>query len=250
MTATLPDFVIAAFITFCRVGGCFMVMPGLSSVRVPLQIRLFVAVAATLALLINMSDQVIPHTRQQPAGLVVLVISETLIGGLIGLMARFYVLALQFTASSISMMIGFNGGMGHAIEESEPQATLASLISFSALLVLFVLNFHHEIIKAIVLSYRLAPLDAFYNPQSGLVDLTDTLSEAFMVMLRLGSPFLAYSLLVNLAIGFVNKLTPQIPVYFISLPFVITGGMILLYLGAPVLLSLFADGFVSVTVRR
>lgn len=250
MTATLPDFVIAAFITFCRVGGCFMVMPGLSSVRVPLQIRLFVAVAATLALLINMSDEVIPHTRQQPAGLVVLVISETLIGGLIGLMARFYVLALQFTASSISMMIGFNGGMGHAIEESEPQATLASLISFSALLVLFVLNFHHEIIKAIVLSYRLAPLDAFYNPQSGLVDLTDTLSEAFMVMLRLGSPFLAYSLLVNLAIGFVNKLTPQIPVYFISLPFVITGGMILLYLGAPVLLSLFADGFVSVTVRR
>ena len=250
MTATLPDFVIAAFVTFCRVGGCFMVMPGLSSVRVPLQIRLFVAVAATFALLINMSDEVIPHTRQQPAGLVVLVISETLIGGLIGLMARFYVLALQFTASSISMMIGFNGGMGHAIEESEPQATLASLISFSALLVLFVLNFHHEIIKAIVLSYRLAPLDAFYNPQSGLVDLTDTLSEAFMVMLRLGSPFLAYSLLVNLAIGFVNKLTPQIPVYFISLPFVITGGMILLYFGAPVLLSLFADGFVSVTVGR
>jgi len=250
VTATLPDFVIAAFITFCRVGGCFMVMPGLSSARVPLQIRLFVAVAATFALLINMSDEVIPHTRQQPAGLVVLVISETLIGGLIGLMARFYVLALQFTASSISMMIGFNGGMGHAIEESEPQATLASLISFSALLVLFVLNFHHEIIKAIVLSYRLAPLDAFYNPQSGLVDLTDTLSEAFMVMLRLGSPFLAYSLLVNLAIGFVNKLTPQIPVYFISLPFVITGGMILLYFGAPVLLSLFADGFVSVTVGR
>ena len=44
MTATLPDFVIAAFVTFCRVGGCFMVMPGLSSARVPLQIRLFVAV--------------------------------------------------------------------------------------------------------------------------------------------------------------------------------------------------------------
>ena len=27
-----------------------------------------------------------------------------------------------------------------------------------------------------------------------------------MVMLRLGSPFIAYSLLVNLTIGFVNKL--------------------------------------------
>ena len=29
-------------------------------------------------------------------------------------------------------------------------------------------------------------------------------------MIRLGSPFIAYAILVNLAIGFVNKLTPQI----------------------------------------
>lgn len=250
MTATLPEFVIAAFIAFCRVGGCFMVMPGLSSVRVPLQIRLFVAVAATLALLINMSDAMIPYARETPVDLALLVVSETLTGGLIGLMARFYVLALQFTANAIAMMVGFNGGFGSAIEDNEPQATLASIVSFSALLVLFVLNFHHEIFKAIVLSYQLAPINAFFNPQSALVDLTDTLSEAFMVTLRLGSPFLAYSLLVNLAIGFINKLTPQIPVYFISLPFVIAGGLILMYFGIPVLLSLFADGFVSVTVQR
>ena len=46
-----------------------------------------------------------------------------------------------------------------------------------------------------------------------------------MVVIRLGSPFIAYAILVNLAIGFVNKLTPQIPVYFISLPFVIAGGL-------------------------
>ena len=250
MTATLPDLVIAAFITFCRVGACFMVMPGLSSARVPLQIRLFVAVAATLALLMNMSDQVIPYARQQPAELALLVISESLIGGLIGLMARFYLLALQFIASAISMMVGFNGGMGHSIAESEPESTLAALISFAGLMLLFVLDFHHEIVKALVLSYQLAPLNAFFNPQSSLVDLTDTLSEAFMVMLRLGSPFLAYSLLVNLAIGFVNKLTPQIPIYFISQPFVIAGGMIIFYFAVGTMLSLFVNGFVDLTLAR
>ncbi len=250
MTATLPDFIVAAFITFCRVGGCFLVMPGLSSARVPAQVRLFVAVGATLALLINMSDTILPYARDAPIDLVLLIVSETLTGALIGLMARFYVLSLQFIAGAISMMVGFNGGAGGAIEDNEPQGTLASIISFSALLVLFVLNFHHEIFKAIVLSYELAPVNAFFRPQSALVDLTDTLSEAFMIMLRLGSPFLAYSLLINLAIGFVNKLTPQIPVYFISLPFVITGGLILIYLGLPNLLSLFGDGFLSVTIQR
>ena len=90
----------------------------------------------------------------------------------------------------------------------------------------------------------------FFNPQAALVDVTDTLSESFMVVLRLGSPFVAYAILINLTIGFVNKLTPQIPVYFISLPFVVAGGLILIYFGIATMLSLFADGFVDITVGR
>ena len=37
--------VLALFAAFCRVGGCFMLMPGFSSARIPMQIRLFVSVA-------------------------------------------------------------------------------------------------------------------------------------------------------------------------------------------------------------
>lgn len=250
MTASLPDLVVAAFIAFCRVGGCFLVMPGLSSIRVPMQIRLFVAVAATFALLIHMWDAILPYVNGRPDALALLVVSESLIGVLIGLVARLYIMALQFIGAAIATMIGYSGSMGMSIEEAEPQAALAALLSFSALLVLFLLNFHHEIVKAIVTSYRVVPLNSFFNPQSALIDVTDTLSESFYVMLRLGSPFLAYSLLVNLAIGFVNKLTPQIPVYFISLPFVIAGGLILMYFGVSGFLSFFADGFVPTTIGR
>ena len=240
----------AAFIAFCRVGGCFMLMPGLASVRVPVQIRLFVAVAATFALLIHMWDAILPFVRQRPDALFLMIVSETLIGALIGLMARLYMLALQFMGSAIAMSIGYGGQMGPGIEESEPQAALAGILSFSALLLLFVLDFHHEIVKALVGSYRLVPVNALFDPRTALVDVTDTLSESFFVVLRLGSPFIAYALLVNIAVGFVNKLTPQIPVYFISLPFVIAGGLILIYFGAPVLLSLFADGFLPTTIGR
>ena len=240
----------AAFIAFCRVGGCFMLMPGLASVRVPVQIRLFVAVAATFALLIHMWDAILPFVRQRPDALFLMIVSETLIGALIGLMARLYMLALQFMGSAIAMSSGYGGQMGPGIEESEPQAALAGILSFSALLLLFVLDFHHEIVKALVGSYRLVPVNALFDPRTALVDVTDTLSESFFVVLRLGSPFIAYALLVNIAVGFVNKLTPQIPVYFISLPFVIAGGLILIYFGAPVLLSLFADGFLPTTIGR
>jgi flagellar biosynthesis protein FliR len=246
----LETIVIAAFLAFCRIGGCFLVMPGLASIRVAPQIRRFVAVAATGALLVHMWDAILPYASRRPDALLLLILSELLIGGLIGAMARFYMMALQFIGAAVAMMVGYGGVIGPAIEEPEPQAALAAIISFSALLLLFVLDFHHEIVRALVLSYQVAPPDLMFSPQGALTDLSDTVSEAFLVVLRLGSPFVAYAIIVNLAVGFVNKLTPQIPVYFISMPFVITGGLVLLYLGVDVLLTLFADGFVPVTIGR
>jgi hypothetical protein len=130
------------------------------------------------------------------------------------------------------------------------QKSMAELISFSALLLLFALNFHQEVIRALVTSYQVAPLNIFFNPQAALVDVADTLSESVFLVLRLGSPFVAYALLVNLTVGFVNKLVPQIPVYFISQPLIISGGIVLFYLAIATLLSLFADGFVDLTLAR
>ncbi len=67
MNELAQTVVIAAFLAFCRIGGCFMIMPGLSSIRLPLQIRLFVALAASGALLVALWDQIAPFVDRRPA---------------------------------------------------------------------------------------------------------------------------------------------------------------------------------------
>lgn len=250
MSILSQGVVIAAFLAFCRIGACFMLMPGLSSARVPAQVRLFVAIAATGGLLAFLWDSIFPHVDPRPSILVPMIVSELLVGGLIGAMTRLYMEALRFMGSAIAMLIGFGGSGGPAIEEPEPQAALAAIISFSALLMLFVFDFDHQIVRALVASYKVAPVDAFFNPQAALVDVTDTVSDTFFLVIRLGSPFVAYAILVNLTIGFVNKLTPQIPIYFISQPFIIAGGMIIFYFAVGTMLSMFVDGFVDLTLAR
>lgn len=250
LSALTQTSILAAFLAFCRVGACFMVMPGLSSVRVPMQVRLFTAIAVTIGLLTFLWDRIYPFVDPHPAVLVPMIASELLVGGLIGVMTRLYMEALRFIGAGLAMLIGFNTSGGTAIEEAEPQAPLAELISFSALLLLFAFDFHHEVIRALVASYSVAPLNVFFNPQAALVDVADTLSDAFFLIIRLGSPFIAYAILVNLTVGFVNKLTPQIPVYFIAQPLIIGGGIILFYFAVGTMLSLFADGFVDMALSR
>ncbi len=250
LSAITQTSILAAFLAFCRVGACFMVMPGLSSVRVPMHVRLFTAVAVTIGLLTFLWDRIYPFVDPHPAVLVPMIASELLIGGLIGIMTRLYMQALRFIGAGLAMLIGFNTAGGTAIEEAEPQAPMAELISFSALLLLFAFDFHHDVIRALVASYSVAPLNVFFNPQAALVDVTDTVSDAFFLVIRLGSPFIAYAILVNLTVGFVNKLTPQIPVYFIAQPLIIGGGFVLFYFAVGTMLSLFADGFADMALSR
>jgi hypothetical protein len=113
---TAESIVLAVFLAFCRIGACFMLMPGLASIRVPMQVRLYIAVAVSAALLAHLWDAIIPHVNNDASRLFTLIGSEVLIGAMIGLVARFYLLAAQFIASAVAMVSGFNAMAGVAID--------------------------------------------------------------------------------------------------------------------------------------
>ncbi len=246
----LSDATILAALAFCRIGGCFLVLPGLSSSRVPAQVRLLLVVAVTVALLAQIWTHLGSVSVDQPYQVARLMVAETIIGLFIGLSVRFYLLALGFMATAVGTVIGYGNLMGPGFEETEPQAAFGTMLTMAALLILFILDFHHAVIRSLVASYTVMPVVGVIDTEPLLSNLSETLQESFLLVLRLGSPFIAYALIVNLMIGVLNKLTPQIPIYFVSLPFLIMGGLVLLYFAVPSFLSLFVDGFFELKVIR
>ncbi|MCY1664687.1 flagellar biosynthetic protein FliR [Rhizobium sp. SL86] len=235
--------VLTLFLAFCRIGGCFMVLPGFSSARVPSNIRLFLSLGLSLAVMPVLWDTLYPRVSATPASMIGLIGSEMLIGIMYGMIARMYVLGLQFAGSILTMSIGFTAPGGHDVLEDMQETSLTSLITFSGLMLLFILDFHHMIFRALIDSYSVTPVGAVLEPQKLLITLTDTLRASTNIMLRLASPFLIYGLLFNVAVGLVNKLAPQVPVYFISTPYLITGGIFMMYLAIAAMIRQFADGF-------
>jgi flagellar biosynthetic protein FliR len=244
VTVIGPQAVLATFLLFCRIGACLMLMPGFSSPRVPVRVRLFLAIAVTLALAPLLADKVkaaIPGDT--PIAVLGLVGSETTIGATIGLMGRMFFLALQFAGSAIAMLIGLSNTPDAQIEEEEPMAGLTSLITLTAVVLLFVSDLHWEVLRALLESYAVVPVAGQLAANFSLIKLVDSLTDAFFLALRISAPFIIYSLTINLMFGILGKLTPQIPVYFISIPFVLAGGGVILYFAFDEFLQLFITGF-------
>lgn len=246
MSDIAADTVLAVFAIFCRIGACLMLMPGTSSSALPTQVRLFTAVALTFGL----SPLLLPAVRGavgdgQPFAVLSLVASELIIGAAIGLASRIYFLALQTLGTVMANSIGITAIPGLTFADEEAMPALASLISLSAVTLVFASGQHWELLGGLVRSYSVWPPSEGVTAAIRLTTLVDRLSASFMLALRVASPFLIYAVIVNLAVGFANKLTPTIPVYFISLPFVMAGGLILLHQIGGELLLQFLTAFVS-----
>ena len=232
------------FLVFCRIGGCLMIMPGFGSPRVPVQVRVFLAVSVTLAL----APIIIPEVegdlgKATPPAIAQLILSETMIGVVIGIMARIFFLALQFMGTAAAMLVRFSGMADPPVEEGEPAPAVATLLTLTATVLLFVTGLHVEVMRALVASYSVLTVVDMFDPQFALAKVTDAASDSFILIAQLTSPFLVYSLIVNFLFGIMNKMTPLIPVYFISAPFVLAGGLLLLYFTFSEALTLFISGF-------
>jgi flagellar biosynthetic protein FliR len=240
-----PETLLAVFLLFCRIGGCLMLMPGISSSRVPVQVRLFIAMSVTLALapmLLGTINTAVPNVT--PQAMLRLIFSETFIGVLIGSLGRLFYMALQFMAIGAAQLVGFSA-LGTPIEDTDPAPELATFITLTATVLLFVTDQHWEVVRALVASYAALPVNEPITAQVALTRVADGFSTTFLLALQISSPFIVYALIINLMVGIANKLVPQIPVYFIAMPFILAGGLLLLYFTIAEALRLFMAAFIA-----
>nr|WP_255599438.1 flagellar biosynthetic protein FliR [Afifella sp. IM 167] len=230
---------------FCRIGACLMLVPGFSSSRIPMRVRLFVAMAVSLALSPLLIEQVGPLVAAgtAPSALLGSIGSELLIGFMIGLLGRLFFMALEFIAVAASQAMGLAVMPGISVTDDEQMPPIASLFSLTAVTIMFVTNQHWLLLGGLVDSYTTLKPALGFQAQASLISVVDQLSAVFFLALRIGSPFLIYSILVNFAIGLTNKLSPQIPVYFIAMPFVTAGGLLLLMVTVNEFMANFIDAF-------
>jgi flagellar biosynthesis protein FliR len=246
VSAVLADAAFAGVLLLCRIGCCLMLLPGFGSARIPMRIRLLIAVAVTLTLAFFMFDEARAVIRgANDSRKISLLIGEVANGATLGLLARLYLLALQFAATLATNMIGLAATPGAPIDDLEPSPPLVTLISMGATMLVFAASLEYRLLGALVQSYALVKIGAPLDPGWYVNQLLQKLDITWSLGLRLAAPFVVYSVIVNLAIGFANKFTPQISVYFMATGLVAAGGLMLLWFIADDLYGVFLQDFIG-----
>ena len=141
------------------------------------------------------------------------------------------------------MSVGLSSNIRAPVNEEEPLPAIATLLTLAATALLFLTDQHLEIFKALAASYTTLPASEGFSSRFALTQLADTAARAFLLALRIGSPFLIFSVILNLAIGLTNRLVPTVQIYFLATPFLVLGGLFLLLFTVRPFLEVFISAF-------
>lgn len=224
LTGSLLEF----FLVFVRVSVCMMILPGFSAAQIAPRIRLFVALAIAISIFFFVEQRIAIDAEITDADYVLMVLNEFFIGAVLAIPIRLLFLALIFLGEVMTQFIGLNPIPGVPIGDDQTSTTLSALFNVTAVVLFFSTGLHLTFVLGLAGSFDLFEPGAVLSPGAFTEAIAENLTRFFDVVLRLGGPFVVFTVIMNLIAGLVNRLTPQIPIYFVSTPFLICGGLVML----------------------
>ena len=227
----LADWAATFMLVVARFSPIIFLMPGLGEQIVPVRIRLqfLLAVAAIFT-----AGGVVEIATFSPFDAYFgTLISEVVLGLLLGLSLRVVIWALSVSGSIIAQSIGLSQFLGVAMEH-EAQTITSNLLVMAGVVVLLSADYHVSVFASLIELYQeLPPGD---GTQLDYSILSASIFQAFSLAILLAWPFVAVNLIYNICLGFINKALPQLMVAFVGAPFMVGAGLLLLTVASATLL--------------
>lgn len=225
----LPAFLLV----FIRVLAFFTTMPILSYRNVPTQFKIGISLFLAWIMFFTLEPTEIPLD----AIFVLLIIKETLVGLLLGLVAMLMLYAIQVAGAFLDLKIGFMIANVMDPQTGAQSPLLGSFLYTFAILFLLATNGHHLLIDGIYYSYRFIPIDQVFLPfgnENVIYFIVSTFNTMFIIAFQIAFPIVGALFLVDVALGIISRAVPQMNVFVVGMPLKILVGLplIMLFMGA------------------
>ena len=237
MTAAMTTYFQTFFLVFCRTGLIFLYLPGLSGPRYPLNVRLIMALAVSQSITPFVMGENL-QTDFASTRLLLNICSELATGFVIGFWTFTFVYGARFAGTFINSAIGLSGIPGQPIDEQESSNNIAVILSLGTTALIFATDLHLVSIEGLVRSYQALPIGQALSLPWSMQRTMEVLQGSFVAGLQCAAPFVVLSIVVNLALGLANKMTPQLSVYFAFSGIVLIASLVTLAYLSPKLLMI------------
>lgn len=229
-------------VCLARVAGFIGAIPVYFGTQTPARIKAAMVFTISLLLFPILSLD-LPTVSFNPVAFLLLIINETILGLLIGLMSRLVFTAIEFGGTIIGYQMGFAAANVFDPQHQSQISLISQFQNVFAILIFLAIDGHHLFIKIAARSYQLLPPGNLNLSGEAIPFLMELTSRMFELGLQFSAPVLVVLLLSGLILGILARVFPQLNVFLLSFPLNIGISFIVIALTLDMITSLLRREF-------
>ncbi len=167
-----------------------------------------------------------------------IIIKETAVGVIIGFMANICINILSFAGRIIDTEIGFAMASQFDMSMRDQISVTGILYTYFVMLLLIVTDMYQYVVRAVIDSYELIPIGGVELNAGNLLSLMlQYVTDCFVIGFRIVLPFFTVILLLNVILGILAKVAPQMNMFVVGMQLKVLAGLIVMVLTAALLPS-------------
>ncbi len=223
-----------------RILALISTAPILSERSIPKRVKIGLAILITIIVAPTLPPVNVP-IFSAPALWVGL--QQILIGVAIGFTMQFAFAAVRMAGELIGLQMGLSFATFFDPGSRLNMPIIARIIDLLAMLLFMAFDGHLWLISMLVDTFHTLPIGGDAVNSNAFMALTRAAGLIFISGLMLALPLITLLLTVNLALGLLNRMAPQLSVFVIGFPITLTVGMLLISLLMPLIAPLFSEVF-------
>lgn len=228
MEEVIQRLLMPALLLGVRVAGLMSFAPFLGSTSISVRFKAALTIAVTVFLYPVCAPQIGRTAALTTSGWLTTVLTESCLGLLMGLATQFVFEGAQFAGQFASIQMGLSLV---TILDPQTQADTPVMSVFFQTVALFFflqLNVHHWMIRAIAKSYALVPVGSVTISAPLVREFFHVAASIWIVGAELAGPIVLATMVVDLSLKFLGKVSPQIPVMLVGVSLKLLLGLAIL----------------------
>lgn len=215
---------------FIRITAFMVISPVFSQKGIPNITKMIVAAALMIVTISSVSNFDPIDTLFLFA---FVVWKEVLFGLAMGFLSQLVFTGVEIAGQMIDFQVGFS--MAQAFDPTFGMMTsqYGKLYYWLTLMMVFLTNLHHYLIKGVINSFQLVPIGAVNMEGTTVEGVIKLFSLTFEMAINLAAPLVVSAVIVDLLLGMLSRTIPQINVLMMGMPMKTTISFIMFLLILP-----------------
>jgi len=221
----LLPMIAALWWPFCRIMALLSTAPAVGDAAVPVPVRVLLSVVLAFLMLPVTRGAAMPDPFSL-AGVLAMV-EQAVIGGVIGLAMQLTMAAVNMLGFLVSSQIGFSMAQMNDPINGQQSDVISALLGLVALLVFFAVDGHLVLAGVLGESFRAWPVGGGQHPLM-LQAVALNVGWVFSAAVLLALPIVFSTLVVQIGLGFLNRVAPSLNLYSLGFSLVTLFGLLML----------------------